>query len=236
MREHVNDCLVCGKPLQYFDKPVEKECFFCHKNFMTQAACEDGHYVCDACHSHQGIKAIRGYCETAVSKDPIAMAFDIMKTPYIYMHGPEHHVLVGAVLLTAYANSGGMIDVPTALDKMILRGRQVPGGACGFWGACGAAVSAGMYISIVTEATPLSADSWALANSMTSEALAAIAKVGGPRCCKRDSFLAIQAAVDFTARHLGVTMTVPEKIICEFSRFNHECIGRRCPFMMTVSK
>ena len=86
---HVNDCLVCGKPLLYFEAPRKLECVFCHQTFLTQAACEDGHYVCDACHSAQGIKAIREYCETAVSTDPIAMAVDIMKTPYIYMHGPE---------------------------------------------------------------------------------------------------------------------------------------------------
>ena len=64
---HVNDCLVCGKPLLYFEAPRKLECVFCHQTFLIQAACEDGHYVCDACHSAQGIKAIWEYCETAVS-------------------------------------------------------------------------------------------------------------------------------------------------------------------------
>lgn len=27
-------------------------------------------------------------------------------------------------------------------------------GACGFWGACGAGISAGMFVSIVTGSTP----------------------------------------------------------------------------------
>ena len=64
---------------------------------------------------------------------------------------------------------------------------------------------------------------------MTARALDSIGKVGGPRCCKRDSFLAILAAVDFVQAHLGVEMehTVP---ICSHSNRNNQCIGGRCPF------
>lgn len=236
MRGHKNDCLVCGKPLHYFEVPKELECVFCHKTFLSQTACEDGHYVCDACHSAQGIQTIRDYCLSSASCDPIAMAVDIMKTPYIYMHGPEHHVLVGAVLLTAYKNSGGKVNFADALEEITARGREIPGGACGFWGVCGAAVSAGIYVSVITEATPLTNDSWALSNQMTSEALAAIASVGGPRCCKRDSFLAIEAAAAFTSCHFDVNLSMPEQIICQFARFNHECIGRRCPYIPRTRK
>ena len=28
----------------------------------------------------------------------------------MYLHGPEHHVMVGAALLTAYRNAGGGIE------------------------------------------------------------------------------------------------------------------------------
>ena len=64
---------------------------------------------------------------------------------------------------------------------------------------------------------------------MTARALDSIGSVGGPRCCKRDSFLAILAAVDFAREHLGVEMerTVP---VCSYSALNNQCIGRRCPF------
>ena len=53
--------------------------------------------------------------------------------------------------------------------------------------------------------------------------------MGGPRCCKRDSWLAILAAVDFVRERLGVEMarTVP---VCPYSRHNSQCIGSRCPF------
>ncbi|MCG8399661.1 DUF5714 domain-containing protein, partial [Bacillus atrophaeus] len=71
----------------------------------------------------------------------------IMECPYIYMHGPEHHVMVGAALLTAWHNGGGQIDFPAALEEMKKRGSQIPGGICGLWGTCGAAVSAGIFFS-----------------------------------------------------------------------------------------
>ena len=58
---------------------------------------------------------------------------------------------MGAALLTAYKNAGGEIDLQQALVEMMSRGRSVPGGACGFWGACGAGISAGMFVSIISK-------------------------------------------------------------------------------------
>ena len=145
------------------------------------------------------------------------------------MHGPEHHVMVGSALLTAYKNAGGKIDLPKALSEMQARGKKVPGGACGFWGACGAGVSAGMFVSIVTGSTPLAKEAWGLSNKMTTSALGAIGEVGGPRCCKRDSYLSIIKAVEFAKEHLGVEMELG-RIKCIHSALNNQCIGARCPF------
>ena len=138
--------------------------------------------------------------------------------------------MVGAALLTAYKNAGGDIDLPKALQEMYSRGKAVPGGACGFWGACGAGVSAGQFMAIATASTPLAVEPWGLSNQMTAKALDSIGKVGGPRCCKRDSYLAILAAIDFVAEHLNVHMekTMP---VCTRSRLNNQCIGKRCPFV-----
>lgn len=87
--------------------------------------------------------------------------------------------MVGSALLTAYKNAGGEIDLPVALLEMMNRGKAVPGGACGFWGACGAGISTGMFISIISGATPLKNEPWSLANKMTSKALDAIRSIGG---------------------------------------------------------
>lgn len=137
--------------------------------------------------------------------------------------------MVGAALLTAFKNAGGTVDLPRALQEMYRRGREVPGGVCGFWGACGAGISTGQFLSIITQATPLSGEVWGMSNRMSAIALDRIGTVGGPRCCKRDSYLAILAAVDFVREHLGITMhAVPP--ICTHAAQNSQCIDKRCPF------
>lgn len=94
---------------------------------------------------------------------------------------------------------------------------------------CGAALSTGMFVSIVTGSTPLGNEAWGLSNMMTAAALQAIGEIGGPRCCKRDSYLAITEAVKFAKTHLGAPMELND-IKCIHSEFNNQCIGERCPF------
>ena len=148
-------CLVCGKPIVYYEKAQEMECVMCHKRFESHASCEDGHYICDACHAKKGIQVIMEGCAKSTSRNPVAIMQELMMNPYIYMHGPEHHVMVGAALLTPNRNSGGKIELDAHLQEMKARGSEYPGGACGLWGCCGAAVSTGMFMSIFTKATPL---------------------------------------------------------------------------------
>ena len=222
------ECLICGAPLKYLAQDEEMECAVCHKKEYSKTRCVRGHYVCNECHT-QGMDGIWGICLSETSKDPIAILEKMMSLPFCHMHGPEHHVMVGAALLTAYKNAVGVLDLPKALEEMRSRGKKVPGGACGFWGACGAGISTGMYMSIATGSTPLAGKAFGLSNQMTGRALQAIGEIGGPRCCKRDSYLAIREAVQFTKEQLGVEMT-PPRIICSRSAQNNQCIGKSCPF------
>ena len=230
MTQKIEACLICGEPLVYYETAREMTCVYCGRSFPSNAACEAGHFVCDACHSRKAVENILAYCGTCESRDPIAIARALMADPFVHMHGPEHHVLVGAALLTAWHNSGGQGDFPAALAELARRGKQVPGGACGFWGCCGAAVSAGIFFSVAAGATPLAGESWGLANRATAAALQAIGDIGGPRCCKRDSFTAILQAADLCRRELGVDMEIPERVVCGFFPQNRECLGRRCPY------
>lgn len=223
-----DECLICGAPLEYFAKEKEMECALCHKKENSKTACENKHFVCNECHT-KGIDSIIAVCLSEKSKNPIVIIQKLMDLPFCHMHGPEHHVMVGSALLTAYKNAGGNIDLASTLVEMQSRGKKVPGGACGFWGACGAGISAGMFVSIVTGSTPLANEVWGLSNKMTSSALNAIGEIGGPRCCKRDSYLAIIKAVEFAKAHLGVEMELGE-VKCIHSPQNNQCIGARCPF------
>ena len=222
------ECLICKAPLEYLQQDEQMECAICHKQELSKTRCVNGHYVCTECHT-QGMDSIFSVCLSETSRDPIAIIRKMMDMPFCHMHGPEHHVMVGAALLTAYKNAGGQLNLADALQEMYRRGKQVPGGACGFWGACGAGISAGQFISIATGSTPLAKEPWGLSNRMTAKALESIGTAGGPRCCKRDSFLAILSAIDFAREQLGVEMerNLP---VCSYSKHNNQCIGSRCPF------
>ena len=216
------ECLICKAPLEYLRQDEMMVCAICGKREPSKTRCVDGHYVCSDCHT-QGMDSIFGLCFSETSRDPIAILEKMMSMPFCHMHGPEHHVMVGAALLTAYKNAGGEVDLPKALQEMYSRGKAVPGGACG------AGISAGQFVSIATASTPLAAEPWGLSNQMTAKALDSIGKVGGPRCCKRDSYLSILAAIDFTAEHLDVHMEKSQPL-CTRSKHNNQCIGKRCPF------
>ena len=226
-----SNCLICGQPLVYQTTAVTMQCHICGASVLSNTACEAGHFICDTCHSAPSHVAIFNHCMESKLRDPLALANELMHLPSVNMHGPEHHVLVGSALLPAFHNSSGRLDLREALTTMQQRGNQVPGGICGFWGSCGAAISTGIFISIVSGSTPLSSDSWGLANRMTADALNRIAAIGGPRCCKRDSFLAIQAAVAFVAIQMGVVMEIKAAFAkCPYVDRNKECLSASCPF------
>lgn len=222
------ECIICKAPLEYLEQDVLMECAICHKKENSKTRCVKGHYVCNECHT-QGIDRMIGVCLDETSADPVRIMETLMNLDFCHMHGPEHHVMVGSALLTAYKNAGGELELEKALMEMQSRGRSVPGGACGFWGACGAGISAGMFASIITKATPLSKEAWGISNRMTAAALQKIGEVGGPRCCKRDSYLAILAAIEFVRENMGIEME-QQKIVCHRFTMNNQCIGNRCPF------
>lgn len=104
------ECLICKAPLEYLKEDIEMECELCHKKEMSKTRCQNGHYVCNACHM-QGIDSLMGMCLQEMSGNPIEILNKMMTMPFCHMHGPEHHIIVGSALLTAYKNSGGDIEL-----------------------------------------------------------------------------------------------------------------------------
>lgn len=70
-----------------------------------------------------------------------------MDASFCHMHGPEHHVMVGAALLTAYKNAGGAINLRESVMEMLNRGKAVPGGTCGFCNAERESAQVCLYLS-----------------------------------------------------------------------------------------
>ncbi len=98
------ECIVCRSPIIYHREQRMMTCHMCGRIFMSNAECSKGHYVCDRCHSKTGVGTIMEGCLGSDSKDPVSIAIMLMSSPDIHMHGPEHHVLIGSALLTAYSN------------------------------------------------------------------------------------------------------------------------------------
>ena len=230
------NCLVCGEPLVYWEEAQEVTCHICGKKEFGHSICQDGHYVCDACHRAEGVAYIIGLCSGSASTDPIEIMNEAMSDKSIYPNGPEHHTLVGAALITAYANAGGKgpggdpLDKDAALAELKKRSLQVPGGTCGFWGTCGAAVSAGQAMSILNGSTPMKQEPWAQCQRLTSMILGRMADVGGPRCCKRTGYISVLTAVPYIDMLLGANMQLPDEVVCKFFPRNAECRREECPF------
>ena len=230
------NCLVCGEPLVYWEEAQEVTCHICGKKEYGHSICQDGHYVCNACHRSEGVDYIMGLCASSKSTDPVEIVNEAMDDKSIYPNGPEHHTLVGAALITAYANAGGKnpkgepLDKDTALAELKKRSLQVPGGTCGFWGTCGAAVSAGQAMSVLNGSTPLTQEPWAQCQRLTSMILGRMADVGGPRCCKRTSYISLLTAVPYIDMTLGANMQLPNRVTCTHFARNAECRRSECPF------
>lgn len=164
--------------------------------------------------------------------EPAENAERLMSLEGLPMHCPEHHFIVpAALLLSAHRVLGSPAEtVEKDLKTALARAKAVPGGFCGTCGCCGAAVGTGIFLNIWQKTTPLSNSGWSLGNRMTAEALQSVASVEGPRCCKRVTWLALEAAVEFCRRELSLDLGRCDRPRCGFCGRNRECRGRACPF------
>jgi hypothetical protein len=230
--ESKENCGVCGKPLIYGTKEVIRRCDFCGKEFHALIYCPEGHYVCDACHSRGALDILRDVLSKTTSADPMEILEKVMAHPSVPMHGPEHHAMVPAIIVAAVKNAG--YPVPEgAVEKAIERGSKVPGGWCGFYGACGACIGVGIAVSVLTGATPLTGKTRSLANEATAFALNKMID-GGARCCKRASRKAMEAAVEFLGTRMGINLNISREIKCGYVQRNRECVREACAYYYQV--
>jgi len=222
------DCLVCGATLEYATAPTVQACAYCGREESTLISCPGGHFVCDSCHGASAIDLAQRVLETSSERDPSAILERIMALPGLPMHGPEHHAIVAGVIVAAAGNAGVALPAD-AVATALRRAGKVPGGWCGYYGACGAAVGVGVAISVMTEATPLSGPQRSLALAATSFALSRMID-DQPRCCKRASRVAVDAAVEYLGERLGIELSSGPATQCSVSERNKQCPGAECPF------
>ena len=225
---HGADCMVCGEPLVYLDRERGAACHYCGETATANATCAAGHFVCDACHSKDALAVIERICLHSAERDMVALLRRIREHPDIPLHGPEHHALVPAVIVTACRNAGGDVadvDIPRAIQ----RGATIAGGSCAFLGICGAASGVGTAFSLLLGANPLKGSERQAAQRATLRALAEIARVRAARCCQRDCYLALRVAAQLSKDLLPIPLTADAPLPCTQHAQNADCIGRACP-------
>lgn len=231
LSKHTEGCLVCGKELVYSEHIEVHECLICKKEFSSTIHCPDGHTICDECHRADSNKIIETLTEKSTHTNPIELAKEIMASPTFQMHGPEHHIMVPIVILTVLRNLG--VDVSERQIKNAwIRSKQLPGGICGSWGACGVAIGAGIALSVSRGLTSLSGDVWGQSNQDTGEILKAVGEYGGPRCCKRSTFSALRAVMQILERDQVVQFpdSAHETPVCKDFWRNKQCLKTGCPY------
>ena len=223
-----DNCGICGTPLVYQTDPTSMTCVFCKQKRTTNIYCPEGHYICDSCHEREALDILRQVLNTSTSASPNEILEAVMAHPSVPMHGPEHHAMVPAVIIGAARNAGYSIP-QEAVEQAILRGAKIPGGWCGFYGACGAGIGVGTAVSIITKATPVTGKERSLAIEATSYTLNKLTD-GHPRCCKRESRKALEAAVEFLRNKMDMTLDKGQSIKCNYSHRNQECAKENCDY------
>jgi len=221
------NCAVCAQPLVYSRDAKDAVCHLCGKRDRANIYCPAGHYVCDACHSRPAVDALRELLSASNETDPGILLEQAMAHTSVPMHGPEHHVMVPAVIVAAARNAG--FASGAAVDNAIDRATKVPGGWCGLYGDCGAAVGLGIAVSVITGATPLTGPPRTLAMGATSFALSRMLD-NEARCCKRASRTAVKAAVKYLRERLNISLAYAGSPRCAFVPRNAECPREKCAF------
>lgn len=175
-------------------------------------------------------KIIKEYCLASTSKNPYEMAEDLMREP-IPFHGPAHHYLVAAVIVTAYCNAKGLeMEKENCLEKAFIRTRNIMPGSCGTYGVCGDVLAASAALGLLILANPMSTHSLKEVNTIASLCQTALARFIGPRCCKQATYQCLHTTVNYMNLELGTSLEFPENPKCHFSNENPDCNRSECPF------
>ena len=222
-------CMVCGAPLVYLKNNDIKACSYCSEAMPVNAVCENGHFVCDACHGVDALSFAESFLTATQAIDLIGALNTIRSHPSFKLHGPEHHFAIAGVIPAVYKNLGGKIsnkEILTAIE----RGKQLPGGVCGFWGGCGAALGAGIGFGVILDSNPFKPGKRQIVQRIISEITGELSKVKAARCCQRECWISLIKASEISEKYLDIKLLANDSVICTQMDQNKECVKAGCPF------
>ncbi len=170
-------------------------------------------------------------------KDPVKMYEKVIEelrerwtaSENIPIHGPWHHGLIGGILINALKNNGYDFS-DEEVQEALKRGLMVPGGSCGFHGACGAGSGLGLAVSIAAGSTPFHDEERTEALKANSRVYRRIAELGGPRCCTLSTYATLDIAEE-VLKDMGYEIHVSDvEGRCKVYKKNDDCHGLDCPY------
>jgi len=220
-------CSVCREAL--VERPMHATCSFCGREEDTDWACPADHHACEDCRTAEPDELIVRVAETTRETNPVAIAERMMTHPSFGSSGPEHHGVPAAALLAAVRNAGLHALSPGRIAAAVRQTADIPMGACGSRGDCGACVGAGVAMATVLGADYRTGPERALVLRTTSRALGQLADLGGVRCCKQAAYVAVETAAAILLEARGFRLEV-SPIRCTFAGRLPECNGTECPY------
>jgi hypothetical protein len=140
------------------------------------------------------------------------------------------HGLLPAVLINSLKNNGYDFT-ERDVREAFTRGFKLPAAGCGFCGVCGATSGAGIVVSMILKSTPFHDEERAAALGASLIAAGKLKEIGGVRCCRMSSYIAIDETIEILKKY---NISLPEKNLgrhCPInSRLNDECNGNKCPY------
>jgi hypothetical protein len=227
--------MICGTELIYDKTARDQVCYYCGSHETSAIFCPEGHFVCDNCHSMDALTFLEHLADIDTSISPIEVANKAMTHPSFKFHGPEHHSLVPAAVLIAMKNRGmTKVDGEPITEITILegirRGSKIPGGWCGYAGACGACIGAGVAVALFIGSTPTRGRERTISHAATCRALVSN-QDNLIRCCKRATYYGLSAAINLLKEEYRIDLgPVPEPHSCQFSEKNRDCEKEDCPY------
>ncbi len=223
-------CRVCGLPLKLLDNAISVRCMVCGERGRTRTWCKEGHFVCEECRGTELMGLLGELLAGARTTDPVVTFLQMRAGHDFPMHGPEHHPLVAAAFLLAYHDLYGKPSWADILDALQSAATELPGGSCGYWGACSAGLAVGMAYCAILGSDPTNGIPRSIAHQVVSRILGRIAESPAPRCCRRECLLALQVGCELSVDLLPNPVVTSCPTRCDQAASNPECSGAACPF------
>jgi hypothetical protein len=224
-------CSLCGEDLKPLEHSIETICDLCHNKAIESYSCSNGHIICDDCLRTDVILHVRNACLNYKGVDPLELAIEIMNSPTVKMHGPEHHFIAPAVIATCVYNlQNRHAELSAKLHIIASRAFIETSHVCKFEeNLCGSACGMGVFLSVFQDKDLIDEDEWSCSNDITIDCLKEIENAKGPRCCKRDTYLSIQASIKYLKEKFAIELPFSDAK-CTFSLRNKSCGHENCSF------